>query len=201
MTVKVEAAIALLVAVASACDYTPDPTPAPSPRPSVTTSDGVQVILVPVPSQTPNPIVSAVPVPSSPPFKIVLATPQDTSTIRLPIDPSENLRRPILEFEFTYPQSLTLDDAHTDIVIELQSRGFECMGTALRYATRLDRDDSVYLANSVARFRTGLWRRRNPNSGCAPNAFTTDQVVFVLWATPAQGQVYGVPMGWNFVPN
>jgi hypothetical protein len=191
-------AVALVIGVASACDYTPDPTPVPSP--SVTGGSTAPVVVVPAPTVTPIPTISPVPVPSSA-FKIVLATPEDTSIIRLPSDPSVKVPRPILEFEFTYPQSLTLDSTHTDIEIGLRSRTFECLWTDVDYITRLDRDDAVYIANTVARFRTGPWRRRNPSSGCAPNRFTTDQVAFVLWTTPGEGTPYVVPMGWSFVPN
>jgi hypothetical protein len=201
LTARHRSALALVLGLAWACDYTPElpPAPALTPRPSAApNSGGVPVIVVPIPNQTPLPG----PVPPSAPFRIVLATPEETSTIKLPSDPSEKLRRPILDFEFRYPQALTLDNAHANIQVSLRSRGLDCLWTDLGYATRLDRDDSVYVANSVARFRTGPWQQRNQGTRpCALDAFTTDQLVFHLTTTPGSAAPFTLFTGWNFVSN
>ena len=185
---RIKPAIALALTLGWGCgDYTPDvPTPSPSPRPAPAVSGAAPVFVVPVP-------VAA--------FKIVAVAPDTTTTVKLPRDPFERTRSVTLEFTFTWHQPLILDNAHTNIQVALVDRGVECLGTDLGYATRLDRDDSVYVANSVARFRTGNWVRRDLRFFECQRSFTTDHVLFKLGPNvPLIGETsYFVPMGWTFV--
>jgi hypothetical protein len=204
LTFKYWPAIGLVVG-AWACDYTPElpPAPAPTPRPSAATGGSVPVVVVPIaspgPGQTPQPV----PVPGGSSFKIVLATPPEYSTINLTDRYLAEWHRPTLDFEFRYPANLTLDDDFTNIEISLVLRGHDCLRTDLGHSIRLDREDKVYVANSVARFRTGIWRRAY-GGYCAheaPTSFTTDQVRFLL--TPDVSRPFGfaiflVPMQWTF---
>lgn len=205
MKLEVWTAIALAVGLASACDYTPElpPAPATTPRPSPATGGSVPVIVVPVaspgPGQTPRPE----PVPSESRFKIVLATPPEYSTINLTDNFSAAVHRPTLDFEFRYPLNLTLDDDHTNIEISLVLRDYECLQTDLGHSIRLDREDKVYVANSVALFRTGIWRRAFGAfcSHVPPTSFTTDQIQFRLTpdvSHPFQISIFRVPMQWTF---
>jgi hypothetical protein len=67
--------------------------------------------------------------------------------LRLPLDRNEDFPWPIIQFQFTYPRDLTLGRGHTNFVLGLTSNGTECLATQLDVATRLDRDDGVYIAN------------------------------------------------------
>jgi len=209
MTVKHGTAIALALALAWACDYTPDlpPAPSPSPRPSGTTGGAVPVVVLPIVSPVPGSTPVPIPVPvSGSAFKIVLATPPAYSTINV-TDSSAAVHRPTLDFEFRYPQNLTLDDdfANIEIGLFLSSKfgDYECLHTDLGHSIRLDREDKAYVANSVALFRTGIWHRtfgalcgREP-----PSSFTTDQVRFLLTpdvSHPFQIGTFVVPMQWTF---
>jgi len=206
LTFKYWLAIALVVG-ASACDYTPElpPAPAPTPRPSAATEGGIPVIVVPVaspgPGQTPQPG----PVSALAMFKIVLATPSQYSTINLTASTAAAVHRPTLDFEFRFPVNLTLDDDFTNIEIALliERSNSTCLTTDLGHSIRLDRDDKVYLANSVALFRTGIWRR-NFGASCARlsgSSFTTNQVLFKLTPDVAYTQEIWnfIPMQWTFV--
>jgi hypothetical protein len=159
LIVKHWPAIALVFGLAWACDYTPElpPAPATTPRPSPATDGSIPVIVLPVPSPEPGQTPQPVPVGSS--FKIVLATPPEYSTINLTDSYFAEWHRPTLDFEFRYPVNLILDDDFTNIEISLVLRGYDGLRTDLGHSIRLDREDKVYLANSVALFRTGIWRR------------------------------------------
>ena len=75
------------------------------------------------------------------------------------------------------------------------------MATQIAYATRLDRDDGVYVANSVARFRTNFWVQRDIAQYRCGTTFTTDQLSFNMG--PSLPVSAGLPAlantGWNFV--
>jgi hypothetical protein len=163
------------------------------------------VVVVPVPAQTPLPVTpSPAPTDGSSPLgrvRIVATTPEAGGTILVSRDASVRTRRPIIDFEFTYPQSLTLDNAHTNIQLLLVDRGVGCLMTDLGYATRLDRDDAVYVANSVARFRTGPWVSRVSPSRCGPgSSFSTQMVWYAVGSDPDREGYDGyVFMDWNFV--
>ena len=163
----------LALALTVACGDSTDPTPAPTP--------------VPTPSVT---------------FTIVRVMPTAGSTILLPLDPGFGARSPTIEFEFTYPQDLTLGVGGTNFQVALvrSGSGTECMATQIAYATRLDRNDAVYVANSTARFRTGFWVMRDIAQYRCGTAFTTDRVVFNLG--PNLPFTVGLPatvnMSWNF---
>jgi hypothetical protein len=148
---------------------------------------------------------TAAPTPAIPPatFTIVSATPAAGTSISLPVNPGAGSRTPTIEFQFTYPQDLTLGVGNTNFQVALlqSGTGTECMATQIAYSTRLDRSDNVYLANSAARFRTGFWVMRDiPQYRCGAS-FTTDKVVFNL----GQGLSFtgGLPAtvntGWAFV--
>jgi hypothetical protein len=194
--------------LAGACDYTPElpPAPATTPRPSPATG-GAPVVVVPIsspaPGQTPQPF----PVPAGSSFKIVLSTPPEYSTINLTDRFFAEWHRPTLDFEFQYPQNLTLDDDFTNIEIALvfvsRFDTPECLRTDLAHSIRLDREDKVYLANSVALFRTGIWRRGFGGycGHVAPASFITDHVQFRLTPSvsyPFQIFTYLIPMQWTF---
>jgi hypothetical protein len=199
LTLKGRTAIALILTIGWGCDYTPGPTPASSPSPSSTESQGQQpIVIVPIP----NPGLDVPPGPSTSVFKIVLATPPVDATINLPASPVAPVHRPTLDFEFKYPQNLTLDDDFTNIEITLLRNNTQCLGTDLGHSIRLDREDKVYVANSVALFRTGTWRRGfGPSCVGRGNTFTTDQVRFTLTPNVSRtGQTsVSIPMEWNFV--
>jgi hypothetical protein len=150
----------------------------------------------PTPAPTPTPTPTAT-------FTIVSATPAAGSTISLPVSPGDGSLSPTLEFTFTYPQDLTLGVGRTNFQVALlrAGTGTECMATQIAYSTRLDRNDGVYVANSVARFRTGFWVIRDiPQHRCG-TTFTTDQVVLNLGPNlPFTGGLPAVVnTGWNFV--
>jgi hypothetical protein len=197
-------AIALVLGFAWACDYTPDLPPAPptTPRPPDPTGGAIPVVVIPVPAQTPMPIPvpTGAPVPSSGPIRIVSTTPEEFGTIRFSPDRSVRPRRPIIDFELRYPQSLTLDNAHTNIRLSLVSRGRECLSTDLGYATRLDRNDTVYVANTVARFQTGPWVWLVPPVACG-GAFATEFVWYTVGPNlPAiDDYTSSVAITWNFL--
>jgi len=209
MTVRARTALALVLTLGWGCDYTPDLPPAPpSPKASAVPpgSGSIPVIVVPVPAPTPMPGVPS-PVPpdnSDPvgPIRIVATTPAADETITVSRDSSARTRRPIIDFEFKSPQSLTLDNTHTNIQLLLVGQGFGCLATDLGHATRLDRDDNVYVANSVARFRTGPWEWRvHPlTCGLGSSVFST-QYVFYAVGPNQPDQSYGgqVTIGWHFV--
>jgi hypothetical protein len=211
LTVTARVVFALVLTFGWGCDYTPDLPPGrPSPTPIPAASGGgIPVIVVPVPAQTPLPVVpSPTPRPVPPggvvafgPFKMVVIEPAANSLIKLPRDFFEGTRSLALEFEFIWAEPLTLDNRRTNIQISLLGPRGECLGTDLGYATRLDRGDSVYVANSVARFRTGTWFRRDLTYGECGFSFSTDHVRFKLGPNvPALGDVsYTVSMGWDFV--
>jgi hypothetical protein len=165
------------------------------------------VVVIPVPTQTPLPVVpSPAPRPLPPgltagPIRIVAVEPEANSVIRLPPDFSEGTRSLALEFEFVWPQSLTLDNRRTNIQLALSGPLGECLGTDLGYATRLDRGDSVYVANSVARFRTGTWFRRDVQFLECGFSFKTDRVKFTVGPglPTIDAASYFVSLGWNFV--
>ena len=161
------------------------------------------MIVLPVPAQTPIPgAPSPVPGDTNPagPIKIVATTPAPGETIAISGNPSQRTRRPIIDFEFTSPQSLTLDNAHTNIQLLLVSRGLGCLTTDLGYATRLDRNDTVYVANSVARFRTGDWVWRISPVRCGGSSFSTQFVFYAVGETePDQAYDGQVETGWTFV--
>jgi hypothetical protein len=205
LIVKHWPAIVLVLGLAWACDYTPDlpPAPAPTPRPSAATEGSIPVIVLPVASPEPGQTPQPVPVPVGSSFKIVLATPPEYSTINLTDSYFAEWHRPTLDFEFRYPVNLTLDDDFTNIEISLVLRGYDCLRTDLGHSIRLDREDKVYLANSVALFRTGIWRRAFGGycAHVAPTSFTTDQVQFRLTpdvSHPFQISTFLVPMQWSF---
>jgi hypothetical protein len=100
MRVKIWIAIALVLGLAPACDYTPNLPPAPAP--SATTAGGV--VVVPVASPGPAPIPVPVPSPGEfpPPgstFTIVMATPPELSTINLTDSSVAQVHRPTLDDE------------------------------------------------------------------------------------------------------
>src|SRR4029077_958421 len=103
---------------------------------------------------------------------------------------------------FTYPGDLTLGVGRTNFQVALlRSDVVECMATQIAYATRLDRNDGVYVANSTARFRTGVWVIRDiPRYRCG-TSFTTAQVRFDLGPElPFNSGLPGTAnTGWNFV--
>jgi hypothetical protein len=209
MAVGARTAIALVLTLGWGCDYTPDLPPAPpSPKASAVPSgsSSIPVIVVPVPAQTPLPVVPS-PVPpdnSTPagPIRIVATTPAADETITVSRDSSVRTRRPIIDFEFTSAQSLTLDNAHTNIQLLLVGQGVGCLATDLGHATRLDRDDNVYVANSVARFRTGPWEWRVPPLACGrgSSSFSTQYVFYATGPNrPDQGYNGQVAVSWNFV--
>jgi hypothetical protein len=204
MKVKVWIAIALALSLAWACDYTPDlpPDRSPPPGPSPTTGGSIPVVVVPIASPGPGPAPRPEPVPSGSTFRIVMATPAAHSTINLP--DSRTVHRPTLDFEFRYPLNLTLDDDYTNFEIELltgaEGSYAHCLRTDLGHSIRLDREDKVYLANSVALFRTGTWT--GPNcSGRVHSSFTTSTVFFNLTpdvTRPSELWTF-IPMEWTFV--
>ena len=209
MTVRARTAIALVLTLGWGCDYTPDLPPAP-PSPKVSAvppgSGSIPVIVLPVPAQTPLPVVPS-PVPPSGPFpvgpvRIVATTPAADETITVSRDSSVRTRRPIIDFEFTSPESLTLDNAHTNIQLLLVGQGFGCLATDLGHAMRLDRDDTVYVANSVARFRTGPWEWRVSPLTCGRgSSFFSTQYVFYAVGPSEPDQAYSglAEKSWNFV--
>jgi hypothetical protein len=186
------------------CDYTPElPTPASTPAPTAVPPGGsVPVVVVPLPTQTPVPGVSPVPPGGSNPVasvKIVATVPPPGETITVSGDASVRTRRPIIDFEFTSPRSLTLDNAHTNIQLVLFSRA-GCLTTDLGYATRLDRADTVYVANSVARFRTGNWLWRISPNRCGGSSFSTQFVFYAVGENDPDRAYDGyVETGWSFV--
>jgi hypothetical protein len=194
---KARTAIALLLTLGWGCGHAPTPTPASSPSPPQ--QPGVIIERVPSPDPVPGPV----PAPAGT-FKIVLATPAEHSTISLSSNFAAPVQRPILDFEFRYPVNLVLDDDFTNIEISLligdSGNNSECLGTDLAHAIRLDRDDKVYLANSVALFRTGAWRRA-PSGGCGDSSFTTRLVSFKLTPVVSQPRELWtfLPMEWDFV--
>jgi hypothetical protein len=204
LTFKYWAAVALILGLAWACDYTPElpPAPATTPRPSPAPGSSIPVIVVPISSPGPGPSPGQFP-PAGSTFRIVMATPPEFGTINLP-DHFAAVHRPILDFEFRYPQNLTLDDDFTNIEISLLSgtadANSECLRTDLGHSIRLDREDKVYLANSVALFRTGTWV--GPTcSGRVHSSFTTSTVFFKLTpdvSRPAELWTF-IPMEWTFV--
>ena len=131
MTIRWTAAVLTLTL---ACGGSSTPTSAPTPAPT------------PTPSAT---------------FTIVGATPAAGGTVSLPPTPGEGSRSPTVDFQFTYPRDLTLGVGNTNFQVALSKGSVECMATQIAYSTRLDRDDGVYVANSVARFRTGFWVQRD----------------------------------------
>lgn len=148
----------------------------------------------PAPTPTPTPLAT---------FTIVSATPAAGSTISLPVSPGDGSLSPALEFTFSYPQDLTLGVGRTNFQVALlrAGTGTECMATQIAYSARLDRNDGVYVANSVARFRTGFWVMRDiPQYRCG-TSFTTDRVVFTLGPDlPFNPGLPGAAnTGWNFV--
>jgi hypothetical protein len=164
-------AIALAVGLGWGCDNTPDPSPVPSP--SATTSGGIPIVIVPVGRTSPVPVPR--PVPSTPgaTFAVVLATPPASSTINLTGGDTAKIYRPTLDFEFRYPQNLTLDDDFTNIEIMLLSgtgiTNLECHGQ--------------YCGPTV------------------PSSYTTNRILFRLTpdvANPNELRT-SVPMGWTFV--
>jgi hypothetical protein len=208
MTFRARITIALALTLGWGCDYTPDLPPAPpSPQAaaSAAPSGAIPVIVVPVPAQTPRPVVPS-PVPPDGPFpvgpvRIVATTPAADETITVSRDSSVRTRRPIIDFEFTSPQSLTLDNAHTNIQLLLVGQGFGCLATDLGHAMRLDRDDTVYVANSVARFRTGPWEWRVSPLTCGLGSFHfSTQYVFYAVGPAQPDQAYSglAEKGWNF---
>jgi hypothetical protein len=204
MRAKAWTATVLVLGLGWACDHTSEPAPVPSPSPTIV--NGVPVIIVPA---SPRPVPSPTPVPGFPGsmFAIVLATPPERSTIDLTPGFVGAMRRPILDFEFRYPQNLTLDDDFTNIEIALLgglgNDGATCLWTDLSHSLRLDRDDKVYVANSVARFRTGNWRLTF-GSYCSrffSSSFTTSRVLFTLTPDVSQPResFTVIPMVWTFV--
>jgi ABC-type transport system substrate-binding protein len=147
----------------------------------------------------PSPAPSASPTPSAT-FAIVSAQPAAGSSIVLPSTPGEGTLAPTLEFQFTYPRDLTLGVGRTNFQVGLVRSGTECLATQIAYATRLDRADGVYVAGSVARFRTGTWVIRDPAQFRCGTAFTTEQVVFNLGPDlpVSAGLPAVVTMGWSF---
>ena len=111
--------------------------------------------------------------------------------------------RPYLSggLEFTYPRDLTLGVGNTNFQVALLRGGTECMATQIAYATRLDRNDAVYVANSTARFRTGFWVMRDIAQYRCGTAFTTDQVTFNMGPNlPFTGGLPAtVNTSWSFV--
>jgi hypothetical protein len=152
------------------------------------------------PTSTPTPSPTASPTPSAT-FTLVGATPAAGASISLPTSPGEGSLSPTLEFQFTYPRDLTLGVGNTNFQVGLSRGGTECMATQIAYATRLDRDDGVYVANSVARFRTGFWVMRDIAQYRCGAAFTTDQVSFNLGPNlpVSAGLPALVNTGWSFV--
>ena len=207
---KARAAVALVFTFGWGCDYTPDLPPGRlSPTPAPVAGGAIPVIVVPVPTQTPlagapspvpRPVPPRLPVTSGP-FRIVAVEPEANTLIRLPQDFSERTRALTLEFEFIWPEPLTLDNSHTNIQISLLGPLGECLGTDVGYATRLDRGDSVYVANSVARFRTGSWYRRDLRLLECGFSFNTDHVKFRLGpSVPTIDEAsYFFSMGWDFM--
>ena|SRR5687767_7615112 len=159
---------AVLVAATLGCGGSSSPTTSPTPAP------------------TPTPLGT---------FAILSATPAAGGSITLPVAPGDGVRSPTLEFQFTTPRDLTLGVGNTNFQVALRRAGTECQATQIAYSTRLDRNDGVYLANSVARFRTGFWVIRDIPAHRCGTSFTTDQVVFNL----GQDFETTVNMGWSFV--
>jgi hypothetical protein len=120
----------------------------------------------------------------------------------LPLTPGEGLTSPTIDFQFSYPRDLTLGVGRTNFQVALLDRvsGTECMATQIAYATRLDRDDGVYVANSIARFRTGFWVLRDIAQYRCGTSFTTGQVTFNLGPDLplAAGLPATVNTGWTF---
>ena len=145
---------------------------------------------------------TATPTPSAS-FTILSATPAAGSTIILPLTPGEGLTSPTIDFQFSYPRDLTLGVGRTNFQVALLDRvsGTECMATQIAYATRLDRSDGVYVANSSARFRTGFWVLRDIAQYRCGTSFTTGQVTFNLGPdlpAAAAGLPATVNTGWTF---
>jgi hypothetical protein len=149
------------------------------------------------PTSTPTP--TPAPTPSAT-FAIVSATPAAGGTISLPPTPGEGSRSPTVDFQFTYPRDLTLGVGNTNFQIALSKGGVECMATQIAYSTRLDRDDGVYVANSVARFRTTFWVQRDIAQYRCGTTFTTDQLSFNMGPNlpVSAGLPALVNTGWNF---
>jgi hypothetical protein len=162
------------------CDYTPDPIPAPSPSPPATDHPVIVIFI-----------------PDSVTFRFLTASPTPGGTIPLRSSPGQSLS-PTIEFYFSYPHDLTLGEQGTDFQVSLLRDGAGCMVTRMAQATRLDRDDGVYLANSKAQFRTGVWTVRSVGEcGCGP-AFTTDAISLDLWPLPDSGFAQRLYVGWSF---
>ena len=145
------------------------------------------------PTPTPTPAAS---------FTILNATPAAGATITLPLTPGEGLTSPIIDFQFSYPQDLTLGVGRTNFQVALLDRvsGTECMATQIAYARRLDRSDGVYLANATARVRTGFGVRRDIAQYRCGTSFTTGQVTFNLGPDlpTSAGLPATVNTGWTF---
>jgi hypothetical protein len=172
--------VALTLCLGWGCDYTPN---APSTKAS---PNGPVQVIAPAPAFATFSVLSAFP-------------PEAAVQLRLPLDRNEDFPWPIIQFQFTYPRDLTLGRGHTNFVLGLTSNGTECLATQLDVATRLDRDDGVYIANSVARFRTGMWAIRGRDCGLS---FRTDRVTFNMGPLPVAA---GLPLYrdivWFFVPD
>jgi hypothetical protein len=151
-------------------------------------------------SSTPTSTPTPAPTPSAT-FTIVSATPAAGGTITLPPTPGEGSRSPTIDFQFTYPRDLTLGVGNTNFEVALSKGGVECMATQIAYSTRLDRDDGVYVANSVARFRTGFWVQRDIAQYRCGTTFTTDQLSFNMGPNlpVSAGLPALVNTGWSFV--
>jgi hypothetical protein len=173
-------AAALTLCLGWGCDYTPN-----APTTSTTPSPGsVQV----------NPVGPA----TLATFAILNVFPPQAIQLFLPLDRSEEYPRPNIEFQFTYPRDLSLGVRQTNFVLGLTSNGTECLATEFANATRLDSNDGVYIANSVARFRTGRWVIRGNQCGAR---FRTDRVTFNMGPLPVAA---GLPLYqdavWFFAP-
>jgi hypothetical protein len=170
---KAVTAIALLLTVGCGGSTMSTPAPAPTPTAALT------------PSAT---------------FAILSTTPAAGGSIPLPSSPGGGSLSPTIDFQFTYPADLTLGVGRTNFQVALSRGGTECMATQIAYATRLDRDDGIYVANSVARFRTGFWVMRDIAAYRCGTSFTTDQVSFNMG--PNLPISAGLPAvantGWNF---
>jgi hypothetical protein len=151
----------------------------------------------PEPTPTPLPVI----VVRLATFRVLSATPAAGGGISLPASPSDGSSSPAIEFEFTYPRDLTLGVRNTNFQVSLVSEGRECLATQIAYATRLDRSDGVYVANSAARFRTSSWVIRDFDRHRCGTRFATDQIVFDLG--PDIPSDIGIPVvvrtGWTFV--